>query len=676
VRPAIYGRNPSLTIHRGGFYNRVMHLARFLFSGVRTLCWDFRKNCRDLSGTLSTSPILPPSRAKHRPRPVTPWLNTGLCGLALAMTGCDKNTTTGEKPATGATSAASPSSPASPSAEPIVTGGQSKETVDLWSDAVKSQWAGIETAVVKGAPLGAEAGAFFHQSVGIIDPATMKTQEVFQDPSFKVMETSLPTGVDQGTMIELDVESFIRALREQVGHVAGSSDNALHFKLYGITAGEGRLKTRQRLTARGTRNGKLVDSYAVVDATWVTPAADDPGGKPLLASFSVPRLMQNELTDAKVPFEDIAATVLGGTAAWSEQLQWGMNTWVRRIERSLNPDFLGYHGIAIGDIDGDGLEDIYVCQPGGLPNLLFRRQPDGTLTDVSTAAGVDWLDNSTGALLLDLDNDGDADLAVATRTAFLIMENDGKGKFALRERLSNVGMGYSPTAADYDQDGDLDLLVLRYAGEGSKVGDFPTPHPFHNARNGGANVLLQNQGAFVFQDITDECGLGVDNHRFSFSAAWEDFDNDGRIDLYIANDFGPNQLFRNEGGSFVDVSSESATQDWGFGMSATWADYDRDGLMDIYVSSMFSGAGNQVIAQADFNPSMTEETRRKYLKMVRGNSLLKNRGQGRFDDITDPMAEGFAGWAWGAKFADFNNDGWEDLYVANGYVSQPDKDDL
>ena len=561
-------------------------------------------------------------------------------------------------------------------ADPIVTGGQSKETVDLWSDAVKSQWAGIDTAVVNGAPLGAEASAFFHQSVGVIDPAALQTQEVFQDPSFKVTETALPSGVDQGTMIELDVEAFIRALREQGGHVAGSSDNALHFKLYGITAGEGRLKTRQRLTARGTRNGKRVDSYAVVDATWVTPAADAPGGKPLLASFSVPRLVQNELTDPKVPFEDIAASVLGGTDAWREQLQWGMNTWVRRIERSLNPDFLGYHGMAIGDIDGDGLEDIYVCQPGGLPNLLFRRQPDGTLTDVAAAAGVDWLDNSTGALLLDLDNDGDADLAVATRTAFLIMENDGRGKFALRERLSSAGMGYAPTAADYDQDGDLDLLVLRYAGDGSKVGDFPTPHPFHNARNGGANILLQNQGAFGFKDVTDECGLGVDNHRFSFSAAWEDFDNDGRIDLYIANDFGPNQLFRNEGGSFVDVSSESATQDWGFGMSATWADYDRDGLMDIYVSSMFSGAGNQVIAQADFNPSMTEETRQKYLKMVRGNSLLKNRGQGRFDDITDPMAEGFAGWAWGAKFADFNNDGWEDLYVANGYVSQPDKDDL
>jgi hypothetical protein len=277
---------------------------------------------------------------------------------------------------------------------------------------------------------------------------------------------------------------------------------------------------------------------------------------------------------------------------------------------------------------------------------------------------------------VDLDNDGDKDLAVATHRAFLVMANDGKGVFTLQTRLPEVGMGYSPTAADYDLDGDLDLLVLRYGADSREMGGFPTPHPFYDARNGGANVLLENQGGFHFADVTAARGLGIGNFRFSFAASWEDYDNDGDTDVYVANDFGPNQLFRNDRGTFTDVSVESRTQDWGFGMSATWADYDRDGLMDLYACNMFSGAGNQIVPQSGFNPSMGEDTRAKYLKMVRGNSLLRNGGDGRFADVTDPMAEGFGKWAWGAKFADLNNDGWEDLYVANGYISQPDKADL
>jgi hypothetical protein len=118
------------------------------------------------------------------------------------------------------------------------------------------------------------------------------------------------------------------------------------------------------------------------------------------------------------------------------------------------------------------------------------------------------------------------------------------------------------------------------------------------------------------------------------------------------------------------------SQDWGFGMSASWGDLDRDGNMDLYVSSMFSGAGNLVIPQDDFNPSMPQKTRERYLKMVRGNSLMRNNGSGGFTDITSPMNEGYAGWAWGTGLGDFNNDGWEDIYVANGYISQPKKDDL
>ncbi|MDB4745960.1 VCBS repeat-containing protein [Verrucomicrobia bacterium] len=558
-----------------------------------------------------------------------------------------------------------------PSVESIVSEGETKETVSLWSKEIKSQLGLIAEALLDEEEL--RLPESLSLPIEMFDPHLLQTKELHQGRSVRVTEIRAPEAL-QSTQAE--PTAFLANLRQLLLLDPNASQQTVRFKLFAVNTEGEFLKTRQRLMGQGTIEGKQAQSSAVVDATWEVPSE---GGKesPRLVGWSMPVLVRNELTtDENVKFEDIAGAVLGGNAAWNEQLQLGMNTWRRHIDRSLNPDFLGYHGLAVGDVDGDGLEDLYLCQPGGLPNLLFRQQKDGTLVDISAAARVDWLDNTTGALLVDLDNDGDADLALATRTAFLVMENDGSGRFSLVERFTSIGMGYSPTAADYDLDGDLDLLVLRYAADGGKVGDFPTPHPFHSARNGGANILLQNQGNLGFVDITDDCGLGVENYRFSFAASWEDYDNDGDVDLYIANDFGPNQLFRNEGEYFVDESSLSGTQDWGFGMSATWADYDRDGHMDLYVSSMFSGAGNQVVSQTDFNANMPEETRSKYLKMVRGNTLLRNSGEGHFSDVTNPMAEGFGGWAWGAKFADFDNDGWEDLYVANGYISQPDTDDL
>ncbi|MFT5192611.1 MAG: hypothetical protein ACI9DF_000819 [Verrucomicrobiales bacterium] len=548
--------------------------------------------------------------------------------------------------------------------ESIVADGDTKETARLWSDAIKSEWAVIAEAMVDAE----EVPAALKDGLAMPGIASSEQKEIFEGKSIKTVEIH-----SAETLVESSAEDFLAQLREVLCLATGDEESSVYFKLYGIDRNGELLKTRQRLMAHGTRDGKEVRSYGVVDASWKTPE----DGTPRLVSFAMPTLIQNELLKPAAMFEDIAGDILGGNASWNEQLQLGMNTWRSHIDRSLNPDFLGYHGVAIADVDGDDLEDVYLCQPGGLPNLLFKQQPDGTLVDISKSARVDWLDNSTASLLVDLDNDGDADLAVATRTAFLILENNGKGRFSLRERLTNLGMSYSPTAADYDLDGDLDLLVLRYAGNSSKTGEFPTPHPFHSARNGGANVLLQNQGDFGFLDVTDDVGLGVENYRFSFAASWEDFDNDGDLDVYVANDFGPNQLFRNEEGAhFIDESGESGSQDWGFGMSATWGDYDRDGAMDLYVSSMFSSAGNQIVAQADFNPTMPEETRKKYLKMVRGNTLMRNAGEGHFTDVTNPTAEGFAGWAWGSKFADLNNDGWEDLYVANGYISQPDTDDL
>ncbi len=585
--------------------------------------------------------------------------------VLIALSGFTACSREEEKSASPSQSLPAPE-PANPVA-PIVADGDSKEVVTAWSEPTKAALKALAHALIE------EEGVpdSLSETLRVSDLAAFTETEIYEGDSVRVTERVFP---QEGGLVEMEGASFLTLVRRLVAIEPGAGHYA-KFKLYGIGQEGERLKTRQRLMAKGAEKGQAVKSYAIVDALWDLPGSGAAGAAQL-AEIRFSSLRRNTLVRQETRLVDKAPSVFAGNVSWSEQLAHGMNTWARHVERSLTPDFLGYHGVAMGDVNGDGLEDVYLCQAGGLPNLLFLQQADGTLTDVSARAGVDWLDNSTAALLVDLDNDGDRDLSVATRGAFLIMENDGAGRFTLRERLSKVANGYSPTAADIDLDGDLDLLVLRYTSDEGTIGDFPTPHPFHSARNGGANVLLRNEGDFIFADATDDVGLGVENYRFSFAASWEDYDNDGDPDLYIANDFGPNQLFKNEGEYFLDETGQSGSHDWGFGMSATWGDYDRDGYMDLYVSSMFSGAGNQIVAQEDFNPTMDEATRRKYLKMVRGNSLLKNAGGQGFTDVTDPMHEGFAGWAWGSTFADLNNDGWEDLYVANGYITQPDTDDL
>ncbi len=126
----------------------------------------------------------------------------------------------------------------------------------------------------------------------------------------------------------------------------------------------------------------------------------------------------------------------------------------------------------------------------------------------------------------------------------------------------------------------------------------------------------------------------------------------------------------------MDVAAEAGTEDSASGMSVTWGDYDRDGQMDVYVSNMFSAAGNRIVPQANFKPDATASLRGRFERFARGNTLLKSLGDGSFADVSEASAVTLGRWAWGSTFVDLNNDGWEDLVVANGYLTTSDTGDL
>ena len=203
---------------------------------------------------------------------------------------------------------------------------------------------------------------------------------------------------------------------------------------------------------------------------------------------------------------------------------------------------------------------------------------------------------------------------------------------------------------------------------------------YHDANNGGPNSLYRNQGSWQFVDVTAQVGLDQNNHRYSFAAAWEDLDNDGDLDLYVANDYGRNNLYRNDAGEnatrrFVDASLSAGVEDSAFGMAVTLGDYNRDGLMDIYVSNMWSAAGNRVTFQPEFKAD-SNTVKPLLQRFAQGNSLLKNVGEFQFEEVKEAAGAHLGRWAWGTNFVDLNNDGWEDLVVANGFMTTDDTGDL
>ncbi|MEM7313785.1 MAG: VCBS repeat-containing protein [Planctomycetota bacterium] len=440
------------------------------------------------------------------------------------------------------------------------------------------------------------------------------------------------------------------------------------------------------LAFAGSNGNTRFESHGKCMTQWDASEGLD---KLTLVELQQERLELTSLHGSQPTFVDRTQAVLGRNDCFASQLQVGLHHWLGQSQDTRSEALLGTPGLAIADINGDARPDLYLCQEFGLPNRLFIQQPDGTLQDVSADAGVDWLESSRGCLLVDFDQDGDRDLAVAMIGHVIVATNDGTGKFQIAKVLPTSEDTMSLAAADYDNDADVDLFVCCYqpndvlgTKRSSSVAIPGAEFVYHDAATGAANSLFRNDSnsdGIQFADVTAEAGLAQGNTRYSFAASFEDYDNDGDQDLYIANDYGPNNLYRNDQmdgrTEFVDIAAETNAQDRASGMSVAWGDYDRDGRMDVHVSNMFSSAGNRVTSQSKFKPEVDTELKQRLRRFARGNTLLRN-GDEQFEDVSQPAGITIGRWAWGSLFADINNDGWEDLLVANGYMTTPDSGDL
>jgi hypothetical protein len=332
---------------------------------------------------------------------------------------------------------------------------------------------------------------------------------------------------------------------------------------------------------------------------------------------------------------------------------------LRRFDNPYASIMQGYArlgaAVAVADYDGDGYEDVFVTEScSTCNNHLYHNNGNFTFTDVAQQAGVadgnDEDNASTGALWFDFNNDGRPDLLVVRFGHCILYENLGNQRF--RDVTKAAGLdrymnAIKAIAFDYDSDGYPDLFIGSYF---QPVNIFhPTtsrffPESFETANNGGGVTVFHNNKNGTFTDVTDQ--IGIHTTGWTLDVGHGDARNNGLQDLYVANDFGTDRFFANNGnGTFTDRTATAIGFDAKKGMNVDWGDYNNDGWLDIYVTNIYDD----------------------YMRECA--MLWQNMGDGTFTDVSAEVGTCDTGWGWGAKFVDYDNDGWVDLYVMNGWVS-------
>ena len=314
--------------------------------------------------------------------------------------------------------------------------------------------------------------------------------------------------------------------------------------------------------------------------------------------------------------------------------------------------------VSVADFDGDGWPDLYFTSSRfGAPNALYRNRGDGTFEDVAASAGVADLNRpgegvSMGSVWGDFDNDGREDLLVY-RYGYLALFRNVDGKHfedvtesaGLRRWVNSNGAIW----IDYDRDGLLDLYVTAYFPSNVDLWHLGSTRIMHDsfefATNGGANILYHNLGHGKFEDVTAK--LGVGSTRWTLAAASADFNGDGWPDIYLANDYGPEELYLNQQGKGFELATAGLESESKSGMSVAVGDAFNRGQLDVYVTNI---------------------SERGYLFQNDNLRLNLMRDASRFRNVADATVAD-AGWAWGAQFGDLNNDGLNDLFVVNGFIS-------